>query len=1304
MKKNVTQKKSQNWLLKAVLVAFITLTTIFPSFSQILINEGFNTVVPLPAGWAQQNLSTPLGSSPTWFQGAPATFPSFNGATNSYIAANFNSVGGTGTISNWLFTPAIAIKNGDQLTFYSRTVTPGATPFPDRLEVRLSTNGASVNAGTTNTSVGDFTTLLLTINPTLTGTGYPIVWTQYTATVSGLAAPTNGRIAFRYFVTDGGGGNNSDFIGIDQVTYDGTPCTNTPAAAPIVSSSAFSVCAGSPVTLTANGPLSNSANWKFYSGSCGGTAIAGTGSSVTVTPAVTTTYYVRGEGGCGTTPSGACGSITINVTNCACVVPDAATICEGTILKLSAKEVSSIVTSTNVPIAVPDNSPAGTTSSLTAALPAGALLTNMSVNFTMTHTWDGDMIINLQAPNGKVLNLINGRGGSADNFTNTTITSVAGATPIAAGAAPFTGTFAPDGALNVGANGAPATVSDVNNFVALYTVPNGTWRLTMRDVAGGDVGNLISWGITFNYVAPAPVWTGGTFFNDANATIPYVPGTAQATVWVAPTATNTYVATYASGACVGANNIPVTVLPRPVVTVNNASGCGPLTVTAAGAATYSWVPGAGLSSTAAATVVANPLATTTYSVTGLNANGCFSAPVPVLVNAASSASVIASLIPGASFQINEGFDAVTATGPAGWSAQNLSAPVGTSGWFQGNPAAFPSFDGATNAYVGANFNNTAPGGNISNWLFTPVVNIKNGDVISFYTRAAPSFANRAERLQLRMSTNGASTNVGATTTSVGDFTVTLLEVNPTLLGGPNTYPETFTQYTATITGITGSISGRFAFRYFVTNGGNTPGINSNFIGIDRVQYATPATGVNCASTVNNIKVDITGGVSPYKLVYSDGTSNTIYNGYVSGTNINVAPAVTTTYTIVSVTGANGCVGLGNTGAAQIVVTPTVSITTQPLNRTICIGANTTFVVVPNTTNGTTYQWEVNPGTGVWANATGGVYTGGTTATLTITGATVSMLGYTYRVRVNGFCGGTPTSTAATLTVVTPAGGTLTVANATVCANASVSLPLVGTPTGGPGFTHQWQVSTNGGTSYSNIANNAIYSGATTSTLTITNPAVAFTGYRYRDSVNTVGGCGSVLSSAGTLTVNNAPSVNISVAPITKLFPGLTTTLTAAVSGAAAPITYQWVRNGVNVTGANSITRVVGIDALGVYSVTGADANGCAFASAGNVLPNIASLSITDSVNTDRLFIYPSPNNGNFQVRYYTDISNGNGIPGAVNVYDEKGSLVFSQVYKVGAGYQPMNVSVSPAHGRGIYRVDLLDTKGNRIKTGTVLIF
>lgn len=178
--------------------------------------EGFDSV--LPAGWSQQNLSTPVGSNPNWFQGNTGVFSSQSGSANSYIAANFNSVAGANIISNWLFTPQLVLSNGDVVSFWTRTV--DVPFFPDRLQLRLSTNGASTNVGATNTSVGDFTTLLLDINPGYSTSGYPNVWTNFSVTISGLSGPSNGRLAFRYFVEDGGpAGNNSDYIGIDTFSF-----------------------------------------------------------------------------------------------------------------------------------------------------------------------------------------------------------------------------------------------------------------------------------------------------------------------------------------------------------------------------------------------------------------------------------------------------------------------------------------------------------------------------------------------------------------------------------------------------------------------------------------------------------------------------------------------------------------------------------------------------------------------------------------------------------------------------------------------------------------------------------------------------------------------------------------------------------------------------------------------------------------------------------------------------------------------------------------------------------------------------
>ncbi len=193
------------------------------------ITEAFDVVAPCPTGWTCTNNSTPIGTS-NWFQGNATVFPAQAGATTAYIGSNFQAVAGANTISNWLISPVVQFGTGSELRFWSRTV--DTINYADRLEIRASTGGT--NTGGTNVSTGDFSILLGTINPSLsiaTGTcaspagppnagGYPNVWCEYRITTTeGIPLTGTGRIAFRYFVTNGGTGANSDFIGIDTFSF-----------------------------------------------------------------------------------------------------------------------------------------------------------------------------------------------------------------------------------------------------------------------------------------------------------------------------------------------------------------------------------------------------------------------------------------------------------------------------------------------------------------------------------------------------------------------------------------------------------------------------------------------------------------------------------------------------------------------------------------------------------------------------------------------------------------------------------------------------------------------------------------------------------------------------------------------------------------------------------------------------------------------------------------------------------------------------------------------------------------------------
>jgi len=272
--------------------------------------ESFNSPTQLftTGGWIRQNLST--SADRNWFTGNPAVFSANSPLDTTYLAANWASTSAGGfptpaTLSNWLITPTFTLNNGDVVSFYTRTASP--VDFPDRLQFRMSTAGTSTNVGTSPTTVGDFTTVAVDINPSLTTSGYPTTWTQYSYTVTGLSTQTIGRFAFRYFVTGAGTSIfavNGSYIGIDDFSY-------TPACAPpTITANSGTICAGQSFTINPSGAASFS-----Y-----------TGGSAVVTPTTTTSYTVTGfdTPGCeGTAVS------TVSVTALPTLTVNSGQICAG---------------------------------------------------------------------------------------------------------------------------------------------------------------------------------------------------------------------------------------------------------------------------------------------------------------------------------------------------------------------------------------------------------------------------------------------------------------------------------------------------------------------------------------------------------------------------------------------------------------------------------------------------------------------------------------------------------------------------------------------------------------------------------------------------------------------------------------------------------------------------------------------------------------------------------------------------------------------------------------------------------------
>ncbi|MFK0278195.1 putative Ig domain-containing protein [Ensifer sp. NPDC090286] len=191
------------------------------------------------------------------------------------------------------------------------------------------------------------------------------------------------------------------------------------------------------------------------------------------------------------------------------------------------------------------------------------------------------------------------------------------------------------------------------------------------------------------------------------------------------------------------------------------------------------------------------------------------------------------------------------------------------------------------------------------------------------------------------------------------------------------------------------------------------------------------------------------------------------------------------------------------------------ITANPSNSTICAGANTSFSVTAS--NATSYQWQVDQGSGFTNINNSAPYAGSTTATLFITGATAGLNGYAYRAMAIGAATPDAESNPATLTVNSSPQVTGHPSASTIHAGGNTT--FVATVANATGY--QWQVDQGAG--YTSITNNALYSGATSATLSITGATTGMNGYVYR--VIAVGVCTPVTASYGAaLTVTPPPTV------------------------------------------------------------------------------------------------------------------------------------------------------------------------------------
>lgn len=191
----------------------------------------------------------------------------------------------------------------------------------------------------------------------------------------------------------------------------------------------------------------------------------------------------------------------------------------------------------------------------------------------------------------------------------------------------------------------------------------------------------------------------------------------------------------------------------------------------------------------------------------------------------------------------------------------------------------------------------------------------NARSLSFFRQASNSAPNQ---LEIRYSTDGfaTSTTMAATPTS----------------------PTTGTVLTWDFPDFNSAVAGTVTFRLYPygtqrADGAGTSSTTGTFRVDDVTIFGSVITptvaalslegeSTVCNGSSSSIKVDVTGGTSPYTVVYQNQTTseNFTVNNYVSGTSISVTPSATGTniYSLVSVTDTNNLTSVVN-GTASITV-------------------------------------------------------------------------------------------------------------------------------------------------------------------------------------------------------------------------------------------------------------------------------------------------------------------------------------------------------------------------------------------------
>jgi phosphodiesterase/alkaline phosphatase D-like protein len=479
-------------------------------------------------------------------------------------------------------------------------------------------------------------------------------------------------------------------------------------------SSAAVYCSGSSaLTLSATGGSTYS--WTPSFG-----LSATTGTSVSASPSANVTYTVTGYDAAGCSSSTGSVTVTYNVTTGPISGPSV-TLCLPGVMALTEVGTGGAWNTSDEMVATVDAN----------GIVYGVSTSSIPVTVTYSNpTCGGSATYNITVADG-------GFTVSAVPSSGTYCSTGAPLSVTASGATTYQWTPATGLSATVG-----ATVAASPSASTVYTVVGTTgacsnattvtvWNTTPGAITGG-ITSLCTSG-TGSTTTWSDTTAGGTWSSSA-PTVATITSGGVITALSAGTAT----ITYNVGGCYVTRNLVVNTTPVLSVSPSTASICGgvSITMTASGAATYSWSPSTGLSSAVGATVTASPSANTTYTITGTSAAGCVSTinksvGVGAGVNAFASVST-ASVCPGANDTLSSygtlttgttygvrsiPFQLVTQTSPTTILASGNDDVLGSAtlpfafNFFGTNYAAGSSFTVSSNGYVqfGSGLTNTTYG-------------------------------------------------------------------------------------------------------------------------------------------------------------------------------------------------------------------------------------------------------------------------------------------------------------------------------------------------------------------------------------------------------------------------------------------------------------------------------------------------------------------------------------------------------------------------------------------------------------------